>query len=143
MNHTPICLTRDDHAKLRLLLTTAMQAKATTSLEKLRDELDRAALFDPVDLPAGVVTIESRVEFEDLGTGEIEEYTIAFPDRANVEKQRISVLAPIGAALIGYREGDVVEWSTPGGMRRLKIHRVTRPELSATHAAPAEQSIAR
>ena len=135
MNHTPIYITRDDYSKLRLLVTTALYSNASAALQKLREELDRAAIIDSAAIPAGVVIMDSTVEFEDLGTGEVEEYTLTFPDRANVEEKRLSILAPIGTALIGYRVGDLVRWSTPGGVRQLKIRRVTAP---APEAAPAE-----
>jgi regulator of nucleoside diphosphate kinase len=134
MNHTPIYITRDDYSKLRLLVTTALYTNASAALQKLREELDRAAVIDPAAIPAGVVTMDSTVEFEDLRTGEVEEYTLTFPDRADVEEKRLSILAPIGTALIGYRVGDLVSWSTPGGVRQLKIRRVTAP---APQPAPA------
>lgn len=139
MNHTPIYISRDDYAKLRLLLATALHSSATAALQKLREELDRAAVIDPAAFPADVVTMDSTVEFEDLGTSEIEEYTITFPDRAAIERKRISILAPIGTALIGCRVGDIVKWSTPGGIRQLKVRRVTAPSPSsaASPAAPA------
>lgn len=131
MNDTPIYITRDDYSKLRLLVTTALYSNATAALEKLRSELDRAAVLDPHAIPPGVVTMESRVEFEDVSTGEVEEYTITFPESANVEQKRLSILAPIGTALIGCREGDVVNWTTPGGVRQLKVLRVTQPAAVA------------
>lgn len=146
MNNTPIYITRDDHSKLRLLVTTALHSNASASLEKLREELDRAMVIDPSAIPAGVVTMESRVEYEDLGSGEVEEYTLSFPDRARVEDKRLSILAPIGTALIGCREGDIVDWTTPGGVRRLKIRRVSAPsasEAAAAAGAPVAYSIAR
>ena len=127
MNHTPIYISRDDHTKLRLLLATALHSNASAALRKLREELDRAAVIDPVAFPADVVTMDSTVEFEDLGTSEIEEYTIAFPENADVERRRISILAPIGTALIGCRVGDIVKWPTPGGIRQLKVRRVVAP----------------
>lgn len=133
MNHTPIYITREDNTKLRLLVATALYPQAKGSLRNLREELDRAVIIDPAAIPAGVVTMDSRVEFEDLGTGEIEEYTITFPDGANVEAKRLSILAPIGTALIGCREGDLVKWSTPGGVRQLKLRRVT-PSSSTARA---------
>src|ERR671921_434864 len=101
MNHAPITISRDDYSKLRLLITTALHSNASAALQKLRQELDRASVIDSTAIPAGVVTMESTVEFEDLGTGEIEDYTITFPDRADVEQKRLSILAPIGTALIG------------------------------------------
>lgn len=136
MNHSPIYITRDDNSKLRLLLARALYSNANGALRSLRDELDRAAIIDPAAFPAGIVTMESRVEFEDLATSEIEEYTITFPDRANVDEKRISILTPIGTALIGCREGAVVKWATPGGIRELKIRRVTAPAF--TEAPPAQ-----
>ena len=135
MNNTPIYITQDDYSKLRLLLATALHSNANGALQKLREELDRAAVIDPTAIPAGIVTLESTVEFEDLGTSEIEEYTITFPDRANVEEKRLSILAPIGTALIGCRVGDLVQWSTPGGVRQLKVRRVTPPSTEAAAAS--------
>ena len=139
MDHAPIYISRDDHAKLRLLLTTALHSKTTTSLQRLREELDRAVVLDPSAIPADIVTLDSKVTFEDLGTNEAEEYSITLPERANAEAQRLSILAPIGIALIGCRVGDVVNWSTPGGTRQLKIHEVTQPDptVRAAYVVPA------
>jgi regulator of nucleoside diphosphate kinase len=135
MNHTPIYISREDDSKLRLLLATALHSNASAALEKLRAELDRAAVIDPAAFPADFVTMNSTVEFEDLGTSEIEEYTITFPEKADVERKRISILAPIGTALIGCRVGDIVEWSTPGGVRQLKVRRVVTPAASTASVA--------
>lgn len=137
MNHTPIYISRDDYAKLRLLITTALHSKASAALTKLGQELERAAIIDPAAIPADVVTMESTVQFEDLHSSEIEEYTITFPDRANVEEKRISILTPIGTALIGCRVGDIVNWFTPGGIRQLKVRRVM---AAVPLAAPATSS---
>ncbi|ATC65160.1 transcription elongation factor GreAB [Nibricoccus aquaticus] len=134
MNYNPIYITREDNSKLRLLIAAALHSNATASLQNLRRELDRAAIIDRESIPLDVVTMESRVEFEDLGTGEIETFSITFPDRADVEAQRISILAPIGIALIGCREGQIVSWSTPGGIRQLKIRRVTPAPTEVPHA---------
>ncbi|MBE7537409.1 MAG: nucleoside diphosphate kinase regulator [Opitutaceae bacterium] len=130
MNPTAIYISSEDHSKLRLLLAAALRANATSSLQKLREELDRAIVVDPTALPADVVTMGSTVQFEDLSTGEIEEYTLTFPDQANIEQKRLSILAPIGTALIGFRAGDTVNWTTPGGVRQLKLHRVTQRQAA-------------
>lgn len=134
MSTAPIYLSNEDYSKLRLLLS-ATPAGGNARLQQLREELDRAVVVDPSALPPNIVTLDSTVQFEDVGTGEVEEYTITFPDRADIEQKRISILAPIGTALIGYRVGDTVNWSTPGGVRQLKINRVVqRP--AAAHGAP-------
>ncbi len=138
MNHNPIYITQDDYAKLRLLLATALYSNVNTALRNLREELDRAAVIDAAAIPAGVVTMNSTVEYEDLGTSEVEKYTLVFPDRADVDRKRLSILAPIGTALLGCRIGDVVKWSTPGGVRQLKIREVTPavPETSSVYSLP-------
>jgi regulator of nucleoside diphosphate kinase len=137
MNPTPITISHDDYLKLRLLLATVVHADRNAALHKLREELDRAAVIDPALFPADVVAMESAVQYEDLGSGEIEEYTITLPDRADIGKKRISILAPIGTALIGCRTGDVVNWPTPGGIRRLKVRQITpRPADSAAPISP-------
>jgi regulator of nucleoside diphosphate kinase len=138
MTTSPFYITRDDHAKIRLLLTAALRSGANVALEKLRGELDRATIIDPAAVPADLITLGSRVEFEDLGTNEIEAYILTMPDQANVGEGRLSILAPVGTALIGYRAGDIVDWPTPGGVRRLRICSVTpRSALPAASVSPA------
>ena len=130
MNPPAIHISSNDHARLRLLVTTVLSSAPNPTIEKLREELNRAVVLDPSALPKDVVTLNSRVEFEDVGTGEVEAYTLTMPERADVEQKRLSILAPIGTALIGFREGDEVSWSTPGGVRQLKIRQVTQPEAN-------------
>ena len=130
MNHTPIYISPADNSKLRLLLATALYSEPNLARRKLAAELDRAFVIDPSAFPSDVVTMDSTVEFEDIVTGEVEEYTITFPERADVDRKRISILAPIGTALIGCRVGDLVKWSTPGGVRHLKVRHVAMPEVA-------------
>ncbi|QYM78003.1 nucleoside diphosphate kinase regulator [Horticoccus luteus] len=130
-NHAPIYLTREDYAKLRLLLKLAPRSKPNGAYQKLHAELDRAAIVDVSALPSQSVTMGSRVTFEDRATGEIEQYTLVFPEQADVDQNRLSVLAPIGTALLGYSEGDEVHWDTPGGRRHILIREVTQPAAVA------------
>ena len=127
MNTPAIHISTDDHAKLRLLVST-LSTTSNPAIEKLRQEIDRAVVLDPAALPKDIVTLNSRVEFVDVATGEVEAYTLTMPERADVEQKRLSILAPIGTALIGFRQGDEVNWSTPGGVRQLKIRQVTQPD---------------
>lgn len=129
MNTPIIYISRDDHAKLRLLIASALRSSGNLALRKLSEELNRAVVIDPAAIPAGVVVMGSNVEFEDLGAKEVEEYTLVFPDQANIDEKRLSILTPIGTALLGSRVGDQVSWSTPGGIRHLKILRVDSPVL--------------
>ena len=58
-------------------------------------------------------------------------YSLVFPHSANINQNRISILAPIGTALIGYKIGDIIEWKVPGGLRKLKVEEILyQPEAS-------------
>jgi Transcription elongation factor len=130
MNDRPIYITNDDYSKLRLLIDSLGASARSPAVQKLRGELDRAVVLDANALPPNVVALNTQFEIEDLATGEIDAYTLVFPDRANVDQRMLSVLAPIGTAVLGYAEGDEVEWTTPGGLRRFRIRRVTRPAMA-------------
>lgn len=87
----------------------------------LAQELDRAEIVRSSDIPADTVTMHSHVLVRDLDTGRESTYTLVFPSGADIAKGKISILAPIATALLGYREGDEIEWPTPGGRRRLNV----------------------
>jgi regulator of nucleoside diphosphate kinase len=90
----------------------------------LKSELERARVVLAEEAPTDVVTMHSQVRVLDLETGEQSNYMLVFPADADVAAKRISVLAPLGTALLGFREGDTLEWMMPGGMRRLRIEQV-------------------
>ena len=96
-------------------------------LRALRAELDRAVIVAPDEIPPGVVTMDSTVMVTDLTSGMRRQIKLVYPSVASPELGRISVLAPLGTALLGFREGDEVEWRMPGGLRHLRIERVWRP----------------
>ncbi len=123
-NQMNLHLSTTDHQVLNRLIA-GVPARTTTS-ERLRGELARAIVLDPAVVPATAVGLNSRVVIEDLDTHEREEYQLVLPALADPDQQRLSVLAPVGTALLGFSEGDEIEWPTPGGSRRLKLLRVTR-----------------
>ena len=85
-------------------------------------------------MPHDVVTMNSRVQLVDLDTGEAMTYTLVFPDDADLRQGKISVLAPIGTAMLGYRVGDTFEWRVPAGLRRLKIEAILyQPEAAGDY----------
>lgn len=78
--------------------------------------------------------MRSTVRLKDLESGKEMIYSLVFPDEADVEQGRISVLAPVGTAMIGYRGGDTIEWEVPSGLRRLKVEEVLyQPEASGDY----------
>ena len=100
-------------------------------LKLLTEELLKAEIVEPQKIPRDVVTMNSLVKFRDMETREVYMYSIVYPANSDFEKGRISVLAPIGMALLGYRVGDVVEWPVPAGMRRLKVEEILyQPEAA-------------
>ncbi|HYG67633.1 MAG TPA: nucleoside diphosphate kinase regulator [Anaeromyxobacteraceae bacterium] len=100
-----------------------------TAVERLEGELDRAIVVgDGEPLPPDVVTMDSRVVFEDGRTGNVREVTLVYPGGADASAGRVSVLAPIGAALLGLRAGDTIEWPLPQGRTaRIRILSVAQP----------------
>jgi regulator of nucleoside diphosphate kinase len=123
-----IVMTGHDYARLRRLVD---QRRMTDAVDALDSELERATVVGPHEIPADTVTMNSSIDLEDLDTGERQVISIVFPGAAAPKRGRVSVLAPLGTALLGYREGEVIEWAMPGGSRRFRIKRVRyQPEAA-------------
>ena len=121
-----IVITQPDMTKLRAL-AGAGRAPSTydqAHLQALETELERATVVKSDEVPGDVVTMHTRVLVRDLHDDTLIECTLVFPSHADVGAKKISVLAPFGTALLGYREGDEFVWPMPGGDRRLRIERV-------------------
>jgi regulator of nucleoside diphosphate kinase len=131
MNENPIYISSDDLENLRLRLAgvTAGDARTAKTLARLRGELDRAVVVPT--RPPNVVGLESTVAVLDLDTDEVDHYTLTLPERADPARGRLSVLAPLGTALLGYAEGAEIAWEMPGGTRRLRLTRVA-PAVAET-----------
>jgi regulator of nucleoside diphosphate kinase len=99
-------------------------------LQELSAELDRALVMESSQVSPTVVTLHAAVRVRDLESGQRQELTLVSPREADVSAGRISVLAPLGTALIGYRQGDVVERLMPGGLRRLLIEEVLQAQVA-------------
>ena len=113
----------------------------SNTLQRLEDELERAVVVDARDLPPDVVTLDSQVLLVDLDSGEELRFRVVLPSRANADEGRISVLAPLGMAVLGYRVGEDIDWEVPAGRRRLRVERVTdQPEAAGrSQARPLER----
>ena len=100
-------------------------------LRNLARELARAKIVPPERIPPDVVTMNSRVVLRDLNSDETMTYTLVFPKDADIDAGAISILAPVGTAIIGYAVGDVIEWPVPGGTRRIRIEQILyQPEAA-------------
>ena len=124
---TNIYITKPDHERLTKLIEIARERESDANrkyLDSLEEELERAEVVQQNDIPADVITMRSTVRLKDLDTSEEMTYQLTFPTEANFDDGKISVLAPIGTAMIGYRRGDVIEWEVPSGVRRLRVEEV-------------------
>jgi regulator of nucleoside diphosphate kinase len=131
-----IFVTERDMTRLQQLIdSTRLHWRDHSLLDRLEGELTRAKVVSGRRVPADVVTMNSRVRVTDLDTGKESTYQIVFPRDANVSNNMISVLAPIGTALLGFKAGSKIEWETPGGIRRLRIDAVEyQPEAAGAVA---------
>ncbi|MBU0482835.1 MAG: nucleoside diphosphate kinase regulator [Proteobacteria bacterium] len=136
MENRAIYITKPDMNRLRGLIEgiRAYNPKPNANLDKLEKELDRAKLVTPKKVPKDVITMNSQVRVLDIDSCEDSTYTIVFPAQANIAYNKISILAPIGTALLGYRVGDIVEWEVPSGLKRLKIEETLyQPEAAGDY----------
>ncbi len=132
-----IVISQPDCERLQRLIDSSkkFRHRDTEHLVALEQELERATIVNPGEIAHDVVTMNSRVRVRDLGDGREFMYQIVFPGNADVAKNRISVLAPIGTGLLGYSAGTTVEWRVPSGVRRLRILAVEYQPEAARAAA--------
>lgn len=127
----PIYITEQDRRRLEDIIETG-RAKPNghaSYIDALEGEVSRSCVVDGSAVPDDVVTMNSRVRLRDMDSGEVEVYTLVYPPKADPGENRISVLAPVGTAIVGSRVGDVIEWPVPAGRRRLCVEEVVyQPE---------------
>lgn len=113
----------------RLLPLAEKQDTATA--EALLYELERADIVPSTQFPSDAVCMGSRVTFVDLDTGEKTLVSLVFPEDADVEQLNISILSPVGSALIGLRIGGRIDWPLPEGkIRRIEVVSVSQPKIN-------------
>ena len=127
-----ILITQADFDRLRGLVDSPRyRATHSASLMVLKDELDRGRVVAANEVPRGVVTMHSQVHVRDLKSDESETYTLVYPDEADINAGKLSVLAPLGIALLGTKVGQVVKFDAPAGQRRLKVEKILyQPEAA-------------
>jgi regulator of nucleoside diphosphate kinase len=133
MNQPSIFLTTKDVEKLRDLIREAYHTEYRGSdyLKQLAAEIEKASVVQPDQIPADVITLNSTARLIDQDTDEEMVYTLVFPEDADPSQGKISILAPIGTAMLGYKVGDTFEWDTPGGKRIIHVREVLyQPEAS-------------
>lgn len=109
-----IILKQTDFQKISELLS-AVSEEASGFLE---EELERATLVEDTELPTDAVAMNSVVQFEDIENGKTSQVTLVYPHDANIDENKISILTPVGSALIGLRTGQMIRWPLPNGKNK-------------------------
>jgi regulator of nucleoside diphosphate kinase len=113
MSTTRIHVTRSELDRLRELVERHARSRDAVAAQRLAAELDRATVVER--LPHDVVAVGSRVRFETVRDRSVREVVVVHPSAADPSAGRVSVLAPVGAALLGLAPGDTIAWPLPGG----------------------------
>lgn len=117
MKTPPITITNQDLRRLSQIVTTY----ESDTTEQLDIELSRAEVVSEREVARDVVTMNSDVVYEDSATGAQRQVRIVYPKDANADRGWVSVLAPLGSALLGLRVGQAIDWKLPSGTRQLRV----------------------
>jgi regulator of nucleoside diphosphate kinase len=123
-HETPITISTRDYDQLDRIATAGMRRNSSVPYV-LADELARATIVSPREMSSNVVTMNSSLTFRDDITNEVRRVTLVYPGEEDIALGRISILTPVGTALIGVSEGQAIGWQTPAGeSRRLTVVKV-------------------
>lgn len=114
----PVIMTEEDYNLLKPLVGRLANKDNEMSLAY---EINRAVVVKKEAFPQNAVKLNTKVSIMDMGTEKVMHFTIVMPEHADMKQGRISVLTPMGAALIGFRKGEEVQWKVPAGMKRFRI----------------------
>ncbi len=124
-NTDDILVKRSDYKRIvQLIMSSSLDVR-----DSLENEMARALVYNDDEYPKDAVCIGSVVEFTDLTTKEEGRITIVLPSEADVKEMKVSVLSPLGAALIGLKKGKTIHWLMPGAIfTEIKVNNVLHPE---------------
>ena len=128
-----IMMNKLDYVRIQKAINDAKQTRSLKASEALNllQELKSAKIVEPTEIPANVVTMNTIVKISFLNTNKTVQFQIAYPQEANLKKNKISILSPIATALIGYKVGDEIEWIVPAGLTKVKIEEIIyQPEAA-------------
>lgn len=123
----PVILLKEDYDILNGYVRNlqGMQVNEKENYRKLSQELKKAQIITAENFPDDIVRLDSKVIIKDLQTNRNMAITIVLPQKADIKQKKVSVLAPVGTALIGFRKGQVVSWEVPSGKKNFEIIEVT------------------
>jgi regulator of nucleoside diphosphate kinase len=130
MRPTPV-LTKKDYNTLRQLTKNAKDSTNIREIALLTQELDRAIINKDDVIDDSIVRMNSQVTVEDLNSKQQMKVQIVMPSQSNLKEGKVSILAPLCVAIIGFKENDEVEWQLPSGIKSLKLIAVTNPSSNS------------
>ncbi|GAA5504947.1 nucleoside diphosphate kinase regulator [Novipirellula caenicola] len=134
MSYKQIVITQSDYERLDELLSSSFTQAIhdRKNLMKLRVRLNTAEIVDSRDVPSDVVTMDSIIQLRNCNTQRLGTYTLVYPEEAHIATGKLSVLSPIGTAILGCRIGDCVRWNVPSGPIEMEIDDIVdQPEREA------------
>jgi len=124
--HESVIILKEDFQLLSQLIKGSKPAgiKESHKSRSLSEELENATVLDKDEFPEDVIRLNSTVTIQDLSTKKEMKIIIVMPEHADIKQQKVSVLAPLGTALIGFRKGSTVKWHVPAGEKEFLIKEV-------------------
>ena len=119
-----LIISSKDYNTLKSLMEQMSFRNQVREIYQLSDELKKMKIVSSDQLPNNLVGINSEVLIDEVNSGKKMNFKITLPSLANMKEKKVSIFAPISIALLGYKEGDLVEWRMPGGLKKLKIAKV-------------------
>ncbi|MCE7053816.1 GreA/GreB family elongation factor [Algoriphagus sp. AGSA1] len=124
-------LTKTDYNTIKELIVNTPSHLVTKEISMLAKEIEKAKKVPDSKIEAQVIRVNSYFEVQDVASGKLLSFQLTLPKNGNLADKKLSILSPLGVALIGFQEGMEIEWTLPGGLKKLKI-------LSVKNAVPAE-----
>lgn len=124
----PVIIKKTDYLTIKSVMANLPQHQKSREVGELLAELEKAQIVHDDNIAFDIIQLNSYVEVEETGSSKKICLTLTLPRSANIAEKRLSVLSPLGVALIGFREGMHIEWKLPGGIKKINILRVKQPD---------------
>ncbi|TXE13370.1 GreA/GreB family elongation factor [Algoriphagus aquimarinus] len=123
-------LTKSDYNTIKDLIVNTPSHLITKEISLLAREIEKAKLVPESKIDSHVIRINSHFEVQDVASGQLLKFQLTMPKFGNIAEKRLSILSPLGVAMIGFQEGMEIECTLPGGLKKLKILSVHTPVLT-------------
>ena len=134
-------LTASDYKTIHTLLQNLPAPLIGKEVSQLQREIKSAEIVPDDAISEKIIQLNSRFEVEELASGKLMNFKLVLPSQADLKQNKISILSPLGVALIGFGQGMTVEWMLPGGLKKLRINQVENDSKARQVAAPSVHQI--